>query len=293
MTIVLLGVLGLMFGSFVNALVWRLHETDDIREQIHGLKKKKPNIAKVKNLNSKLRALSVTKGRSMCPECLHTLAAKDLIPVVSWVSLLGRCRYCKKPIAWQYPLVELATAGIFAASYAWWPMQFDAFGIISFAVWCVVLVGFMALLVYDVRWMTLPNRIVYPLVVLVAVAALLHVTVFGGGTSALWDYLLSTFIASGLFYGLYEASKGNWIGGGDVKLGLVIGLTVGKPLEACLVLFFASCIGTLMVVPGMFAKKLKANSHIPFGPFLIIATVLVKLFGASIISWYKAKFLLY
>lgn len=293
MYVAYLGVLGVMFGSFVNALVWRLHEAEEIESKIAKVKKKGGAPKKVKALNAQLQSRSILKGRSMCPSCEHALTAADLVPVFSWLSLRGRCRYCRAPISWQYPLVELITAGLFAASYAWWPLAFNSYGIISFVVWLVVLVGFMALLVYDIRWMTLPNKIVYPLVALTAAVALLHAFAYNGGWRALADYALSTLIASGMFWGLYELSKGEWIGGGDVKLGLVIGLTVGKPLEACLVLFFASCIGTLMVVPGMLTKKLQAKSHIPFGPFLIIATIIVKLFGASIISWYKAKILLY
>ncbi len=292
MIIALLGILGLMLGSFVNALVWRLHEKEELSLRLARLKKKL-NTKKSEALHARLQARSILKGRSMCPHCEHVLAAKDLIPVLSWAALRGKCRYCKAAIAWQYPAVELLTAGLFLASYTWWPLDYNSYGLVSFVAWCVVLVGFMALLVYDMRWMTLPNKIVYPLVAVTALVAILHVTVYSGGLGALRDYALSLIIASGIFYGLYELSKGSWIGGGDVKLGLVIGLVVGKPLEACLVLFFASCIGTIMVIPGMFTKKLKANSHIPFGPFLIIATIIVKLFGAGIISWYKKKFLLF
>ena len=60
----------------------------------------------------------------MCPDCHHTLAAKDLIPVLSWLSLGGRCRYCRKPISWQYPLVEVLTGALFALSYLAWPLGF-------------------------------------------------------------------------------------------------------------------------------------------------------------------------
>src|SRR5260221_566501 len=107
MTIVALILLGLTFGSFINALVWRLHKQneDSAKEQ------KVPN-------------LSIATGRSMCPNCYHELAAKDLIPVLSWLSLGGKCRYCRQPISWQYPLVELLTAGLFTVSYIYWPWAF-------------------------------------------------------------------------------------------------------------------------------------------------------------------------
>ena len=101
MIIAVLAVLGLVFGSFVNAFAWRLHEQESLLE-----KKKKPSA-------KQLAKLSIVKGRSMCPECKHELAAKDLIPVFSWITLKGKCRYCGKPISWQYPAVELATALLF------------------------------------------------------------------------------------------------------------------------------------------------------------------------------------
>ena len=95
--IVIFFVLGVCFGSFVNALVWRIHEQS---------KPKKKRAASDKEL-------SVVSGRSMCPNCKHTLSTKDLLPVISWLTLGGKCRYCSKPISWQYPSVEMLTALLF------------------------------------------------------------------------------------------------------------------------------------------------------------------------------------
>jgi prepilin signal peptidase PulO-like enzyme (type II secretory pathway) len=285
MIILILALLGLCFGSFVNALVWR------INEQSLFVKKGKKQPKKGSIIKS--ADLSVLKGRSMCPECHHTLAAKDLIPVLSWLELRGKCRYCQKPISWQYPLVESATALLFVLSYLWWPYSFNTMGTVNFVAWCALLTGFMALVVYDLRWMMLPNRITYPLIALSAVVATLNITAFHGGLNGLKDTLISLTIASGFFYLLFQMSKGKWIGGGDVKFGLIAGFIISVPFQAFLVLFFASLIGTVIILPGMIMKKITAKSHIPFGPFLIVATIIVKLFGASIISWYRSKFLLY
>src|SRR5690242_5933733 len=95
--------LGLCAGSFVNALVWRLHEWQEPSKS-----KKKTN-------------LSLLKGRSVCPDCRHTLAWHDLIPVVSWMALRGKCHYCGKAISAQYPVVELIGGSVFALSYIFWP----------------------------------------------------------------------------------------------------------------------------------------------------------------------------
>ena len=99
--IIILAWLGLCAGSFVNALVWRLHEQK---------RSKKAD-----------KKLSILNGRSMCVHCRHELTWYDLIPLFSWLLLRGKCRYCKKPISWQYPIVELATAAVFVLSYIFWP----------------------------------------------------------------------------------------------------------------------------------------------------------------------------
>lgn len=285
MIIVLLLVLGLSLGSFVNALVWRLHE------QATGSKRKGRGTGKKKAITP--ADLSIMKGRSMCTHCHHELAPKDLVPVISWLSLRGKCRYCHKQIGSQYPLVELATAALFIVSYIWWPLIFNTMGSVNFGVWLVILTGFVALLVYDLRWLILPNRITYPLILLAALLALANITLFHGGMNLVKDTILSVVIAGGLFWALFEISKGKWIGGGDVKLGLLIGLLVAEPMQAFLMLFTASLIGTVVVLPGMATKRLTASSKVPFGPFLIVAAMAVKLFGAGVISWYRRKFLYY
>src|SRR5690348_8244818 len=116
MIVLLLGALGLGLGSFVNALVWRLHEQELAEEE----PKHKRAKGKARQLSAK--ELSIVSGRSMCPDCHHELAPQDLIPVLSWLWLRGKCRYCSKPISWQYPLVELVTAALFIVSYLSWPL---------------------------------------------------------------------------------------------------------------------------------------------------------------------------
>jgi prepilin signal peptidase PulO-like enzyme (type II secretory pathway) len=273
LTYVALAVFGLILGSFVNAFVWRLHEQQELVSK------------KSKTVREKLQKLSILHGRSMCPNCEHQLAAKDLVPVLSWLSLQGKCRYCRKPISWQYPVVELTTAILFVLLYLWWPLAFQNFGLVSFIMWLVFLVGFMILTVYDIRWFLLPDKVVWPLVGLASAQVLVQVFFFDGGLSAIVEALYGVLIASGFFYGLYVVSKGKWIGGGDVKLGLVIGLLIGGPLASLLVLYFASILGTLVSLPMLLNKKMKRSSVIPFGPFLLLATIIVQLFGSPISDW--------
>lgn len=272
MILLVLTVLGLCLGSFVNALVWRLHE------QL------------TQKSNKKNPALSILRGHSMCPHCHHRLSAKDLVPLLSWLSLGGKCRYCHEPISWQYPLVEVVLPIAMIVSYVYWPLSFHAAGLFEFGVWLVVLVGLLALAVYDVRWMILPSRIVKPLIGLSLLQVLVVVDFYHGGLSTLLGALWGVLIAAGLFYVLFQASKGKWIGGGDVKLGIAIGLLLGGPLMSLLMIFVASVIGAAVALPMLLTGRTRLSSRLAFGPFLIVATVVVRLFGAGLIAWYKRQY---
>jgi prepilin signal peptidase PulO-like enzyme (type II secretory pathway) len=280
---VLLAVLGLVFGSFVNALVWRINEQSKLAKQ-----SKKSKSLKNKATPSKYtkKDLSILKGRSMCPSCQHTLASKDLIPLLSWLQLGGKCRYCHKSISVQYPLVELSMALLFLASYIWWPFMLHGSQIALFVLWLAILVGLLALVVYDIRWFLLPNRIIYPLSVLAIAYAIISIFSSGKVLTNLLDVVIAVVIGGGIFYLLFQVSGGKWIGGGDVRLGWLLGLIAGTPGKAVLFIFLASIIGTLVSLPLLLNKRLKKSSLIPFGPFLIAGMVITELFGSRMIHWY-------
>ena len=235
----------------------------------------------------------------MCPQCHHELVVKDLVPVFSWLWLKGRCRYCQKPISPQYPLVELITAGLFVFSYLYWPLKFSALtpllsaqAVTLFIFWLVFLVGFMALAVYDLRWFLLPNKIVYSLLALALLQVIVVVLAFHGGAQSLLEAFWGVIIGGGIFYLLFEVSKGKWIGGGDVKLGTLLGLIVGGPAASFLLLFIASLLGTFVASPLLLTGKANRTTKLPFGPFLLAAAVIVRLFGASLIAWYRKRLFL-
>jgi prepilin signal peptidase PulO-like enzyme (type II secretory pathway) len=263
MVVAILIVLGLCFGSFVNALVWRLHEG---RDWVHE--------------------------RSECVHCHHELAPLDLIPVLSWLMLRGKCRYCHKPISVQYPLVEALTAALFVISYLEWPMALHGSEVVVFGLWLAILIGLVALLVYDLRWMLLPNKLVFPLIGLALVMQLISIAHNWRGWGLLVSLALAVVIGGGVFYAIFQVSDGKWIGGGDVKLGFLLGLLVGTPAKSLLVIFLAAVLGTVVSLPMLLSKKLQRTSTIPFGPFLIVAGIVAVLFGDSIINWYTNTFLL-
>jgi len=261
MSVTIFTVLGLIFGSFVNAFVWRFHSG--------------------KNFVS---------GRSQCVECGHELAPKDLITVFSWLALRGRCRYCNEPISYQYPLVELITAGLFLGSFVWWPWMLESgLSWVIFGLWLLALVGLVALAVYDLRWMELPDKIVFPLVWLAVVTRILMAIsdnspdVFRDG---LWGFLL----AFGFFASLFYISKGRWIGGGDVKYAAFMGVILGLS-KTVVALILAFNIAAIVILPLLIGKVITRKQPVPFGPFLILSTIIALLFGAQLIDWYSSAFL--
>lgn len=256
MVILVLIVLGLIWGSFVNAFVWRLHEGKD---WVHG--------------------------RSECTVCHRPLASKDLIPVLSWLSLKGKCRYCHKPIK-DSPITELCVPVLCVISYVWWPWALQGEGLLRFIFWIVFIVGFTILAVYDLRWKLLPNKVVYPLIALAVLQTLAISLFYLHSISILENAAIGALILSGGFYILFQVSAGKWIGGGDVKLAMVLGILCGGAWQALLLLFVASLAGTLVATPLLATKKLKAKATIPFGPYLLFASFIIELFGTAFIHWY-------
>ena len=290
MIAIILIVLGLCLGSFVNALVWRMRQ-QELRAESSEPRVK--NITqKLGTNNSQLSAsknLSIFNGHSMCPNCGHELAPRDLVPVFIWLFLRRRCRYCGLPISWQYPLVEAATAGVFVVSYYYWPGGLVGAGQwLLFITWLATSVGLMALLISDLRYMLLPSKILYPAFIIAAAGRLGYILFFSNNIAHSSELLaLSLLVASGVFLLLFYVSSGRWIGFGDVRLGLITGILLATPAKSFLMVFLASVLGTLFVLPAVASGRTKMTSRIAYGPFLVVATGIVLLFGQSFITWYQ------
>src|SRR5262249_1980791 len=152
-----------------------------------------------------------------------------------------------------------------------------------FVLWLGLLTGLVALAVYDLHWFLLPDRIVYPLTVIAFVYAILAIAVSDQPATAVGLTALAVIIGGGVFYLIFQVSKGKWIGGGDVKLGWLLGLVAGTPAKAVLFIFLGSVLGSLVSLPLLASGRLKRTSVIPFGPFLIAGGALTVLFGGDIL----------
>lgn len=254
-TILLLFFLGAVFGSFAGAVAWRLEKRRDF-----------------------------VRERSECEHCHHVLAPKDLVPVVSWLLLKGKCRYCAKPIGRSALYLEIGLGLAFALSFAFWPYGFEALGIWLFVTWLVSLVALTILFIYDMRHFLLPDVIVWPLAVLGTVLFVLRMMFYD--TPPVWwalEMVVALLPVTGLYGLLYAISKGRWIGFGDVKLGIFIGLALGWQY-ALIALLIANYLGFFWVLPKLLRGKLDRTSHMPFGPFLIVATFISFLWGEVLVK---------
>lgn len=259
--------LGLVIGSFLNVLIYQLE------------KKKRKSL----------------RGRSFCPHCKKELGFLDLFPLFSWIFLGGKCRYCKKSISIQYPLVELGTGLIFLTSISYSILLFDnggvSIGTIFNYIAVLLLLTINSLLiiifVYDLKYKIIPDKIIYPTIILVLgyqliIFALSQPFIF---SPSFLVAISSAFAAGGFFYVLAAISDGKWMGGGDIKLAFFMGLLLGWP-NILVGLFLGFILGAVFGVTLILLKKAEIQSEIPFGPFLIAGTWIALFWGEKVVELY-------
>ena len=230
------------------------------------------------------------RGRSECENCHHALAWYDLVPLASWLSTTGKCRYCKAPMGRSYPIVELVAALAFAGSYHYWPYGFTKVGIALFGLWLAMLTIQVSLTIFDLKWYILPDKLVFWLIGLAATSKLVQAAYYEDLTR-LVGVLAGVGVGAGIFFALYYFSRGKAIGFGDVKYGIFFGILLASPLKSLLVISLGSVIGTLLVLPSVLGKKTKLSSAIPFGPSLIAATMIIYIFGDRIVQLVSTTYL--
>jgi len=241
-------VLGLLIGSFLNCLIYRL----ELRE-LKGEKR------------------SPFKGRSFCPRCGHVLSWLDLVPILSFLLLRGKCRYCSKSISKQYPLVELLTALVFL-------LIFSHYGLLLTIYYLLISCLLIIIFVFDLKHFIIPDVIIFPAIII----ALIFRVFF---TESDYSFIGAGLGASLFFLLIFLISKGKWLGFGDVKLALFMGLFLGYP-QILVGLFLSFFIGAIIGIILILFKKKGLKSEIPFGPFLILGTYIGLFWGREIFNWY-------
>ncbi|NTW62091.1 prepilin peptidase [Candidatus Saccharibacteria bacterium] len=280
-----MAIFGLCMGSYACATVWRLRLKQLKQDKEAGYDYDHAELDRLKKLDR-----SLLGDRSQCLNCSYVLKWYDMVPIFSWLSLGGRCRKCRKPIGSAELLMELGMMLFFVISYAVWPHGLStSVEIANLIIWLFAGVALAILFMYDIKWFILPDVVNYVLIGLGGFHVLFIMLVSGDKIGLAISMFGSIAILSGIYWILNKVSAGKWIGFGDVKLGLGMGLILADWRLAFIALFAANFIGCLVVLPGMLMGKLKRNSHIPFGPLLIVGFVIAELAGDYIVNLYIAS----
>jgi len=229
---------------------------------------------------------SVVTGRSKCRACEVPIGVQDLVPVLSYLRLRGRCRSCKAVISWQYPAVEIVTGLLFVVAYLLptQPLNDSITQSLVFLRNTVFLSYLVLIFVYDLRHMLIIDRFTIPAMIFAIIINLWL------GTIPAWSVLVGGLVLAGFFWIQFVISKGTWVGGGDIRMGALMGFMLG--LEHGLVaLFIAYVLGAIVGVAMMASGKATRKTPVPFGSFLAVATVIVLFVGQPLIDWYLGLFL--
>jgi leader peptidase (prepilin peptidase) / N-methyltransferase len=238
--------LGAILGSFYNVVIYRLP-----------------------------RKLSISHGTSFCPQCKHRIMPLELIPIVSFLFLKGKCAHCHTPISIRYPLIEFITGVAFLLSYLRFGLSYSTLIAMALASICIIVT------MIDIDTMEIYDRFNIMILVL-ALITILWLSPLG-----LIDHFFGFFIISVPLYIIAIITNG--IGGGDIKLIAVAGLLLGY--QATLVAFFIGVIlGGMVAVYLLVTKQTQMKSLIAFGPYLCIGIFIAFLYGLEIINWYLFLF---
>jgi len=275
---------GLCLGSFAGAMVWRLRARQLSEDKANHEEYDKDEYQRLKKLAT---GGDTAHDRSRCLHCSYVLRWYDLIPLVSWLSLRGKCRQCHTPIGRFELLIELGVTFLFILSFAFWPYPLQTpLELAQFVIWLVAGVGLAILFSYDTKWFLLPDRVSFVVIGLGALSAAIVILQSADRLNTLLSVVGAAVILSGLYLVLYMISQGKWIGFGDVKLGLGLALLLADWRLAFVALFVANLIGCLIVIPAMISGRLKRDSHVPFGPLLILGFVIAQFAGMYLIETY-------
>lgn len=261
-----LGTLGLLVGSFLNVVIYRLPKMLERQwaaecQQMLG---KEPEV---------LETFNLMLPRSRCPSCGHQITWYENIPVLSYLFLRGKCSACAAKISVRYPLVELVTGGLFLYCGVRWNLSATA------AAWCAFSAVLVALTLIDWDTTLLPDDITLPLLWGGLIASALHWTAVPLST-AFWGAVAGYLSLWLVYWGFKLATGKEGMGFGDFKLFAALGAWFGWPALVPIILM-ASVIGAVIGISMKFSTGLREGGYVPFGPFLAMAGLTAMIFGSE------------
>lgn len=250
---ILLFVLGIVFGSFVTALSYRL-----------------------------ANGIQFVKGRSFCPKCKNNIRWYDNIPLFSFLFLLGKCRSCKAKISFRYPLIEL-TSGVgfvviayyqsFVQNLSLWSVN----GFLQLLLHLVLFVILLTIFVIDLEYQIIPDSLIY----LGLFVSLIYKLLFSPET--LLTSIFAGFVSGSILLLVHLITKGKGMGLGDVKFAVLGGMLVGftlLPVWLMAAFLTGAVAGSILILVG----RAKLKTKIAFGPFLVIGIAIALSFGSKVLS---------
>ncbi len=260
----LIAMFGLIIGSFLNVYIYRLHTGKSL------------------------------SGHSHCLSCGADLRAYELIPLISYLFLRGRCRTCGCHIPVRYFIVELLTAGLFLLAYQLTSDWFE----LTFLL--VVLSLLVVITVYDIRHYIIPDDLTAKLT-LVTLAWYGWLIYTGTSWLVVGEVVVAALAGAAFFFVLWFISKGRWLGFGDVKLAFPLGLVAGPTLVFSMIVYsfwLGAAISLLLVGLGklvrgqfrlgMWPGRLTIKSVVPFAPFMIAGCLIVLFTGYNVLSFFTS-----
>lgn len=259
-------ILGAIIGSFLSVIIYRVR---------HNKK-------------------GISTGRSICTHCNKQLKVRYMLPLFSWLILRGKCGYCNKKISSHYFLLELMTGLLFVVAFLKWNflvitpstitpeitnLNFDWFALKMYLLHVLIFSFFSLIFFYDLLYKEVPDRFS---LTSAAIAFSGNIVL---GLQTIPSMLIGAALLGGFFLLQFIISKGKWIGGGDIRLGILMGFLLGYKL-GILALILAYAVGSLVSISLLVQKKVKGKTEIAFGPFLIIGSLIAIFYGPLIIDWY-------
>ncbi len=239
---------GLVFGSFFNVVGLRIPKGE-----------------------------SIIQPPSHCTTCNRQLTALDLMPVLSWLLLRGKCRGCKTGISIIYPAIELATGLVFALTYMRLGFSYELIVGLLFVSMLVIIT------VSDIAYMIIPDKILIFFGIFIVLARVFS------PLNPWWGSIVGALVGFGILYLIAILSKGG-MGGGDIKLFFVIGWVLGV-IPTLLTLFIAAFIGMVVGLIQLKIMNADKKTPVPFGPSIAVSAIIVYFWGSQILEWYITLFI--
>lgn len=251
-------ILGLVVGSFLNVLIDRIPRDE-----------------------------SILYGRSYCEHCKHKLAWYDLIPLLSFLILRGKCRHCLSHISFYYPFVELITGIFFLLIYNFssgagfsFVQQFSNYSLLTLTYYLFITSALIVIFFTDLKYGIIPDKILYPSIIISFLYIILNTKYL------ILPNLISGVAAFFFFLIIYLITKGRGMGFGDVKLVFFMGIFLGSP-KIIYALYLAFLTGAFISLILILCGQKNMKSIIPFGPFLVFSTFIVLFFQEKIMQFFS------